>query len=297
MSVNFDYYRVFYFVAKHKSFTKAANELFVAQPNVTRTIKGLEEQLGCVLFSRSGKRVELTPEGEKLYAHVKIAYENILLGEEQLLADKSLQGGVVAVGTGEIALYGLLLPVLKNFRARYRGIKLKVGNYSTRQSIAALNDGLVDFAVVTSPLNASEKLKITRLKTFREIAVGGDAFADLARAPVSLSDVAQCPVVGLARSSVTYDFYAAQFAKYGLKYNPEIEVATADQILPMVKNDIGVGFVPAFFLSEDDGVHRFALKEDVPAREICLVERTDRPLSLAAKKLKSEILARCTEQE
>ena len=81
MNISYDYYRTFYFVAKHKSFTAAAEELFAGQPNVTRTVKMLEEQLGCALFVRTKRKVELTPEGEKLFQHVRIAIEHLIRGE------------------------------------------------------------------------------------------------------------------------------------------------------------------------------------------------------------------------
>ena len=77
MNISYDYYRIFYYVAKCGNITQAAKELANNQPNVTRVIKTLEQALGCSLFVRSHNGVVLTPEGDKLYAHVKIAVENI----------------------------------------------------------------------------------------------------------------------------------------------------------------------------------------------------------------------------
>ena len=70
MNINYDYYRIFYYVAKHRSFTQAANTLMNSQPNITRAIKNLEQALGCALFLRSSHSVQLTPEGEELLAHI-----------------------------------------------------------------------------------------------------------------------------------------------------------------------------------------------------------------------------------
>ena len=63
MNISYDYYRIFYYVAKCGSFTGAANALLNNQPNITRAIKTLEYELGCTLFIRSNKGVTLTPEG------------------------------------------------------------------------------------------------------------------------------------------------------------------------------------------------------------------------------------------
>ena len=67
MYINYDYYRVFYFVAKYGSLSQASKQLMNNQPNLTRTIKNLESALGCPLFSRTNRGMKLTPEGEKLF--------------------------------------------------------------------------------------------------------------------------------------------------------------------------------------------------------------------------------------
>lgn len=64
----FDYYRIFYYVAKYKSFSKAAKFLHNNQPNITRCMNIMESELGCTLFIRSHRGIKLTPEGEQLYA-------------------------------------------------------------------------------------------------------------------------------------------------------------------------------------------------------------------------------------
>ena len=73
MYVDWDYYKIFYYVAKYQNFTKAARVLGSNQPNITHTMNKLEDQLHCVLFIRSNRGVTLTPEGENLYARISSA--------------------------------------------------------------------------------------------------------------------------------------------------------------------------------------------------------------------------------
>ena len=82
--ITYDYYRIFYFVARYKSFTKAAKMLVNNQPNITRCMNILEQELKCTLFLRSNRGISLTPEGKKLYEHVAIAYEQLQIGEEEI---------------------------------------------------------------------------------------------------------------------------------------------------------------------------------------------------------------------
>ena len=84
MNISYDSYRIFYYVAKYGSISQAAKLLMNSQPNLTRMIKVLESELGCPLFSRTHQGVRLTPEGERLYAHISVAIEQIEAGEAEI---------------------------------------------------------------------------------------------------------------------------------------------------------------------------------------------------------------------
>ena len=104
MYISYDYYRIFYYVAKYGNVSQAAKLLLNNQPNMTRTIKKLEGELGCPLFLRSKKGMKLTPEGEKLYEHIRIAMEHIDAGEAELTENRNLQNGTVYIAASEVAL-------------------------------------------------------------------------------------------------------------------------------------------------------------------------------------------------
>ena len=179
MLISYDAYRVFYTVARLGSFTKAAGALLSSQPNLTRTIRNLESALGCTLFVRSNRGAVLTPEGEKLFARVAVACEQIQAGEEELASDRSLQSGVVSIGASETALHGFLLPVLGAFHRAHPGIRLRIANHSTPQAFSALRNGLVDVAVVTSPTADTSGLHIEPLGQFEEVPVCGPSLMHL----------------------------------------------------------------------------------------------------------------------
>lgn len=292
MNISYDYYRIFYHVAKCKNFTQAAKRLLNSQPNVTRAIKNLEVALGCVLFVRSRQGVTLTPEGEKLYEHIKIAFEHIEAGEEEIASEKGMIDGVVTIGTSDIALRCMLLPVLKEYRKLYPGIRIKVSNYSTPQALSALKDGLVDIATVTINTGVPAALKSTVIKTIEETAVAGNAFADLQGKTLSLTEIVKYPLISLSEHTKTYEFYSEFFMKHGELFSPTVEAATADQIIPLVRHGLGIGFIPKLFLSQAGSeIFPLDLKEEIPERNICLIKRTDIPLNIAAKRLEEMILA------
>ncbi len=294
MSINYEYYRIFYYVAKYQNFTQAAAALMNNQPNITRTIKNLENELGCTLFLRSNRGVILTPEGEKLLKYVKIAVEQIEMGEEQIFMDRNLQKGTISIGASEVALRCFLLPILKEYRALYPGVRLRILNQPTPRPIAALRDGAVDIAFVTTPTGETKRLETKILKEYREAAVCGEAFLALTKREVSLEELSGYPMISLDIRAKSHDFYGEWFAKNGLTFSNDIEVATADQILPVVRNNLGIGFVPEDFLEEENSakIYRLRLKEEMPARYVCYVKRPDQPLGVAAKELERMILER-----
>ena len=276
MNISYDYYRIFYYVAKYRSITQAAAVLLSNQPNITRTIKNLEGELGCVLFSRSRQGVQLTPEGEKLFEHVRIAFEHIEAGEEELALERKLQRGTVSIGGSEVALHCLLLPILKEYRQLYPGIRIRVSNHSSSQAVSALKNGLVDFAVVTTPVDIPDQLECTSIKNFNEIAVCGPAFSQLADKELTLSEISQMPIISLGEQTKTHDFYSNLFLKNGLPFSPSVETSTADQILPLVINNLGIGFIPKEFLKNivsDAEITILKLKEPIPQRSICIIKR------------------------
>ena len=70
MDINLEYYKIFYFVARHQSITLAAEALSISQPAVSQAVKHLENALRCVLFLRMSRGVRLTREGEMLFSYV-----------------------------------------------------------------------------------------------------------------------------------------------------------------------------------------------------------------------------------
>lgn len=292
MNITYDYYRIFYYVATYKSFSRAAGVLMSNQPNITHFICNLESQLNCQLFIRSNRGVTLTPEGEKLYAHVKIAYEHLSAAEQEITEDQSLASGVITIGCSEIALHSVLLPVLKPFHKKHPGIRLHISNHSTPQALNALKGGLVDFAVVSSPIRNQKDFIYTALTSFNDILVGDKSFSRLTRSAHSLSELKDYPFICLGKDTATYSFFDSLFIKHGLSFHPDTEAATADQLLPIVKAGLGLCFIPEQFAQNElknGTIIKIPLKDEIPPREIALVENKNSRLSIVANELKKSL--------
>lgn len=294
MNVNFEYYKIFYYVAKYRNFTKAAHALGNSQPNVTRAMNCLEQETHCTLFIRTNRGVQLTPEGEHLYEHIAAAMSQVQTAEAELAASASLEHGSVSIGASETALNIYLLEKLKTFHLEYPGIRLKMYNHSTPQAVRSVKNGEIDFAVVSTPTTAEPPLKEVHLESFREILVGGPAFTALASQELSFSDLGNYSFICLGKETMTYQFYHQLFLTHGLELEPDTEAATADQILPLVQCDLGLAFIPESMAREairKRQIVQIQLREEIPPRQICMVYDRQRPMSAAAQKLKTTLLS------
>ncbi len=290
MYISYDYYRIFYYVAKYGNITQAAKILLNNQPNLTRAIKTLESELGCPLFIRNNRGMKLTPEGERLFEHIRIAFENIEAGEAEIIESRNLEKGTVFVAASEVALHCVLLPVLKQYRTLYPGIRLKISNHSTPQAVDAIKNGIADIAVVTTPTLPSAMTEEVTVRKFHEVAVCSAAFSELLGEKVGFAELLSYPMISLGTQTKSFELYSEFFAEEGLHYHPETEAATADQILPMVKADLGIGFIPREFLQGVEGVFVIETEKSLPEREIRIVKRHEQTLSIAAKELERLIL-------
>ena len=219
MYVDWEYYKIFYYVAKYQNFTRAARVLGNNQPNITHAMNRLESQLNCVLFIRSNR--------------------------------------------------------------------LRISNHSTPQAVQAVRNGEVDFAIVTTPAEVENGLKMVELMPFYEVLVGGKTFTALASQTLSLKELAGYPLICLNEESMTRSFYRQFFLEHDAVLKPDTEAATTDQMLTLVKSELGLAFMPepmAAPLLASGELVQLHLQEIIPSRSICLVYDHHRPLNTAARK-------------
>lgn len=290
--ISYDYYRMFYFVAECKSFTKAAELLHNNQPNITRCMNILENELECQLLIRSNRGVSLTPEGERLFAHVREAYKHLTDGELEIRKDTSLDSGHISIGASEIALHLFLLDKLESFHTEFPNVRLRIHNYSSPQALKALENGSVDFAVVTSPIDLRKNLTAFPLYSFRDTLIGGLKYKELADCSRRLRELVDYPFVCLGANTSSNTLYTQFFMEHGLTFKPDMEASTTDQILPMIMHNLGIGFYPkemASYSISTGVVLPIPLTETLPERQVYLVVDESKPQSIAVRKIIEEL--------
>lgn len=288
MDINFEYYKIFYYVARYGSITKAAAALGSNQPNVTRVMKLLESQLSCRLLVREARGISLTEEGKRLYSHVEIACGHLFDAQEEICGQSSERGGTVKIGATETALHLFLLDALRDFKKEYPAVRIKIRNHTTPEILRQLAAGKLDFAVVTAPFEVSGKFRCERVLEFKDILAGGTVYRDLGKRELEPEDMKEYPLVGLGEGTATYEMYKAFFAEHGIDMEPDVEVATSDLILPLIENNLGIGFIPEKLAREPFKAKRLVrirINCDLPERSIQIVSDRGQGKSGAAELL------------
>lgn len=285
MGINFEYYKVFYYVAKYENITKAAAVLGSNQPNVTRVIKLLESQLNCRLLIREARGISLTEEGKRLYSHVEIACRHLFGAQEEICGEPADRGGIVKIGATETALHLFLLDVLRDFKKEYPAIKIKIHNHATPEIVKQLTNGKLDFAVVTGPFEMPKTIYRENILEFREILAGGCGYRDLRDEVFELEDLRKYPWVGLGEGTATYEMYRNFFIEHKIDMELDMEVATSDLMLPLIENNLGIGFIPeklAEPLLEEKRIVHINLKQEIPKRCMEIISDKGQGKSTAA---------------
>ena len=211
----------------------------------------------------------------------------------EILADQSLQSGIVHIAASSLALRARILQVLARYRREYPHVRICLTNHSAPDGLAAVQNGLADFAILAKGASVPDSLSAQKIDEIQEIPICGSAFPELTKEAVSLQKLAEYPIISLIEGTSSHDFYAELFLRHDLAFAPDVEVETTAQVLPVVQSNLGVGFVPhemLFGSPEESGIYPVTLTEPIAPRELYLYQRKTQPLSVAAKRLRQMLL-------
>jgi len=276
---------IFHTVAEQLSFTRAAQELHLTQPGISKHIAALEEYYGARLFDRLGKKVALTQAGEIL--HAATATITTLLEETKSRVDdlKGLAGGKLQVGAG-VTIAAYLLPrMLTAFKKKAPGVELTVetgfsGEIVERVLAAGIELGLV------GQLYADPRLVV---RSFHKdplvlIAPPGHRWVKRKR-PVSLGELAGETFLLSKRGSGTWRMVCDLLEKSGTQLGTTMELGTTEGVKQAVGAGLGVSILSRHVLEREmssGAVHAVPLAGERQQRELYVVYRRDRYLSQAA---------------
>lgn len=281
MDINYELYKVFYYVATTLSFSEASKQLFISQSAVSQSIKALEKKLDQTLFIRSTKRVQLTPEGEILLRHVEPAMNLIKRGEAQII-DAAATGGQIRIGASDTICRYFLVPYLERFHKEFPHTHIKVTNQTSLGCVELLENGQVDLVVTNYPnTNLGNLSSVKKIKKFRDVFIANDDFIELKGRKLTFKELLEHPILMLGRKSTTSEFLHNLFQQHQLDLVPEIELSSNDLLIDLASIGLGIAFIPDFCVPKDNDLFIVETVEELPERQLIVAHNEHVPTSKA----------------
>ena len=258
MALNLHLVRVFAAVVAAGSFSRAADDLSLSQPAVSRAVQELERQLGTLLLDRAGRRVAPTSAGRLLYDHAVELFA-IEQGAEAALADlEGLERGRLAIGASTTVGIYLLPSLLGAFHRRHPGVGLFLDIGNTAQIAERLRTTPLDVAFVEGPVAGSD-LVVERWRDDDLVVIAAPDHPIAARQPVALADLAGEPFVLRERGSGTRE--VAEDALRGLGVEPLVamELGSTEAVKQAVAAGLGVSVMSSAAISLEVQLDRLAV--------------------------------------
>jgi len=281
--MDFDQIETFLEVARHCSFSRAAEKRFRTQPAISAQIRSLEEEVGVKLFDRTGGKVSVTAAGKAFLEYAEQTVDSRKQMMVNLAEMERVPRGELIVAANEATCLHILPEVFAEFKKRYAGVAVNVRRTERVKTLESVIDNSVDFGVVSLPVNDSRMILIPLHRD--ELVVIVPPQHPLAKMKsVNLAEVVNYPLL-LPKAGRTRDVLENLFHEHFLKVNISMELDSSELLKRFVAADIGIGFIARSNILEDvkAGVLSFLpIANAQIKRDLALVYRKDKALSRSA---------------
>jgi DNA-binding transcriptional LysR family regulator len=284
----------FYNIVKLGSFTKASEAVFRTQPALSLQIKSLENELGCQLFERIGRRrIELTLAGEILFQYCVKTLDQQKQMIDELNKIKGSELGHLRMAAPFFSLHYLLLPPLEMFRQQFPKIKITILDRPAHSIIKLIRDGDIEFgfsmeSIVPKDLVTFPWEKIEGLL----IMPKGHALSKIRN--INLKDIINYPLILPPKGYIARMRLEEKFEKEGINFRIEMESSNIDLTINYVKKGFGIGFAIVsrnLAVLNQKGIEIIAINHLIQEDRIAITIRKDKVLTSYEKAFLHMILS------
>src|ERR1700728_3732318 len=261
-------------VADNASFTRASQQLYVAQSAISRKIKLLEEELGEPIFKRVNKKVYVTLAGHTLLRYARRIFLDMRNAKLEISEIAHLERGQLRVGAGMLACTYILPPVLEKFKALHPRIDLGVITGSTDLLLSKLSDNLIELGVFTLPIKHAD-LQVVPLISEEMVVITSPKHPLLSQKnSISAEELQEYPLIIFPKGARTRDVLDRFFHDAHIAPRIVMEAENVALIKPLVKIDLGISIVPVRAIAEElqrGELHCLRIKSHKLIRRVGLV--------------------------
>lgn len=242
MEQNLSLYRIFYAVAETGNISRAARELYISQPAISKAISKLEESLNTTLFLRNSRGVTLTTEGAILYNHVKAAFTELTHGENELLKVRTLGIGHIRIGVSTTLCRYMLIPYLKEFISTHPHISFTIENQSSGETLSMLERQSIDIGFIAKP-QLSKSIEFLPMMDIVDTFVAAPSYMEnlYFREGADTDYFQTGTIMLLDQKNITRTFIDKYLKEQQIKIHHLIELTTMDLLIEFAKIGVGIG--------------------------------------------------------
>ncbi|NJL04894.1 MAG: LysR family transcriptional regulator [Chloroflexaceae bacterium] len=277
--------RYFEAVARHSHVTRAAEELHIAQPALSKQISQLEQELDIALFNRVGRSVRLTEAGEALLPHARAVLAQVAVARAEMSERVGLRKGRVSIGTTPTVGTRLLPPALADFSRMYPGIEFRLSEAGLQTLLEELEAGLADMVIVSLPLG-DPAVTVEELFSEELVVVVNNLHPLAAQQQVRLADLSSERWVLTAED---YDLRASVLSacqQVGFVPQVILEGGEIDTLLRLVAAGLGISLMPRLGIPPDETLTVLQVTDLDLTRTLGLAWRDDRVSAPAARAMR-----------
>lgn len=263
-NINLNNYKIFYVVAKFKSFSKSSMELHVSQPSISYSIKQLESNLNTKLFFRDKRKVILTKDGEKLLSYVTKMLKTINLGEQDLNRINT-----ISIGSPVHITNQYVIPLLKDYLKK-NNISVKFESDNIDSLINKLLNYELDFIIDTYPKKEYLNVEYYNLKTVNKCLIY-NAKKFTFNEEISLKKLENYTLILPLKTNPYRKDLDNLLARNKIKIKSTIEVNNSALMYKLMDEGVGIGFMIEDFIENKDIYKVIKIKEKLPLSTIDLI--------------------------
>jgi len=238
--------RYFVSIADAGSFSKAATQLRVAQPALSRQIRDLERELGLRLFDRAERRVRLTPEGNDLLRRSRDALQVVETLRDRARSFESGTAGILRVGASPQVLQSVIAGFLPRYRRAHPGVEVELAEDGAVRVLDLVERGELQLALVTLPIPPTLHARV--LFPANILAVIPETNALARRRKIELAELATEPLLFLRPGFATRQIIDGAFQAARIEPRVVLESGSPHCLLTFAEIGHGIALVPSTLL-------------------------------------------------
>lgn len=268
-NMNLNLYRVFYIVAKTKSFSESSKTLHISQPAISKNIKTLEDELNTQLFNRTNRGIELTPSAKKLLTYVEKAYTYIMLGEKELVETNNENKDTLTIGISSSLTSNYIASYIKEYIKQSPNTIIKIISREEPVLMELFEQNSLNLLLTLGPLNSPKEYQSLNICQEEYYFAYNPTIYKLEN-NVTIEELSKNILLLPNKKTKIRHLLDNYLIAKGINNLSTVELETNEMILNYTEEGLGIGYLPKSMIESNTDLEIINLNERIIFENIVL---------------------------